>query len=73
LDLIHALFPEEDMREEEEEEEGDEDSQEQEEQEEFEFQEKIMYPSPKVSRDEGDIPIVVQRHDKHPIEILYKQ
>ena len=44
------------------EEEEDEDEDEQDEQEEFEFQEKIMFPSPKVSRDEGDIPIIVQRH-----------
>ena len=45
------------------EEEEDEDEDEQDEQEEFEFQEKIMFPSPKVSRDEGDIPIIVQRHN----------
>jgi hypothetical protein len=39
------------------------------EEEEVEFQEKIMFPSPKVSRDEGDIPIIVHRHrDRLPTD-----
>jgi hypothetical protein len=51
--LIHYYVPEEDTREEEE----------MDEEEEFQFQEKIMFPSPKVSmsRDEADIPIIVHR------------